>query len=62
MFDTPLVQNLPPPSEVRTRLTDAVREVTLLRRLLRLAKSAEEFRQISQHNGRIVEGGSRAAS
>jgi hypothetical protein len=41
----PLVENMPPVAEVRDRLGDALREVTLLRRLLRIAERAEEWRQ-----------------
>jgi hypothetical protein len=42
---TPLVQNLPPTSEVRHLLGDALREVELLRGLLRLAERAERYQQ-----------------
>jgi hypothetical protein len=36
---------IPPPAEVHSRLGQALREVVLLRALLRLAKRAENFRQ-----------------
>jgi hypothetical protein len=44
----PLVETLPTPDLVRHRLGDALREVELLRKLLRLAECAEEYRRIDQ--------------
>jgi hypothetical protein len=43
-IDKPLIDSLPAPAMVRDRLGDALREVELLRRLLRLAVTAEQFR------------------
>jgi hypothetical protein len=40
----PLIESLPPPEQVRERLGDALREVELLRKLLRLSQRAEEYR------------------
>jgi hypothetical protein len=45
MLDVPLVEKLPPPAVVEDRLGDALREIELLRGLLRLSKRAEEYRQ-----------------
>ena len=39
-----LVENVPPTVAVRDRLGDALREVRLLRQLLRLAETAERYR------------------
>jgi hypothetical protein len=44
----PLIETLPSPQDVRRRLGDALREAQLLRRLLRLAVIAEEYRQIDR--------------
>jgi hypothetical protein len=44
-LDKPLMQLLPCPAAVRERLGDALREVELLRKLLRLAERAEEYRE-----------------
>jgi hypothetical protein len=48
----PLIETLPSPQDVRRRLGDALREALreaqLLRRLLRLAVIAEEYRQIDR--------------
>jgi hypothetical protein len=44
-----LVEIIPPPQAVRERLGRALRELKLLRRLLRLADLAEEFRSIDRH-------------
>jgi hypothetical protein len=43
-LDEPLIRVLPHPDQVQHRLGDALRQVTLLRRLLRLSQKAEEFR------------------
>ena len=40
-----LVESLPPPEVVRDRLGDALREVELLRGLLKLAEKAAEYRE-----------------
>ncbi len=45
MYDRSLVHALPHPKLVRDRLGDALREVELLRRLLRVAERAEEYRE-----------------
>jgi hypothetical protein len=42
---TPIVENMPSVIEVRDKLGDALREVMLLRRLLRIAERAEQWRQ-----------------
>jgi hypothetical protein len=39
------VNALPTVAQVRGRLTDALREVTLLKQLLRLAERAERYRE-----------------
>ena len=44
MNDQPLIQSLPPPAVVRDQLANALREVELLRRLLRLSERAEQYR------------------
>ena len=43
-IEKPLIESLPDPASVRLRLGNALREVELLRRLLRLASLAETFR------------------
>jgi hypothetical protein len=43
-LDLPLIRALPSPQRIRHRLGDALREVELLRRLLRLAERAAEYR------------------
>jgi hypothetical protein len=43
-FDRPLIEAIPSPGKVSFWLGDALREVRLLRRLLTLAKLAEEYR------------------
>jgi hypothetical protein len=48
-LDEPLIDCLPQPAQVRSRLGDALREVELLRRLLRLSERAEEFRRSDCH-------------
>ncbi|GEM_PF-7028038 len=46
MFAEPtLIEGLPPPQVVRDRLGDALREVELLRGLLRIAEKAAEYRE-----------------
>ena len=44
----PLIEILPDPATVRIRLGYALREVELLRRLLRLAKTAETYRVLDR--------------
>jgi hypothetical protein len=46
--DRSLTESLPHPSEVRERLGGALREIVLLRRMLRLCERAEEFRAVSR--------------
>lgn len=41
----PSAELLPPPGELRTRLAVALREVSLLRRILKLAEHAARLRQ-----------------
>ena len=40
----PLIDALPTPAQVRNRLTDAMREVALLKQLLRVSESADRFK------------------
>jgi hypothetical protein len=40
----PLIESLPAPAAIRERLGDTLREVELLRGLLRLATAAENYR------------------
>jgi hypothetical protein len=47
-----LVELIPPPQSVRDRLGDALREVQLLRRLLRLADLAERYRECDRRHER----------
>jgi hypothetical protein len=44
-LDKPLVESLPPPEEVRYRLGDALRQVELLRSLLKLSERAARYRE-----------------
>ena len=44
-LDPPVVQSLPSPTVLRHRLGDALREVELLRALVRLAEKAERYRE-----------------
>jgi hypothetical protein len=44
ILDRPILELLPRPATVRDRLGDALREVELLRLLLRLAERAEHYR------------------
>ncbi len=46
MLDRPLIESLPSPKEVRHRLGNALREVELLRRLLRMAEIADKYRRL----------------
>jgi hypothetical protein len=57
----PMVANLPTAGEVRHQLGDALREVELLRGLLRLAERAERYRQ-SDREATAVEAGGKAVS
>jgi hypothetical protein len=41
----PLVEALPTPAQVRNRLADAMREVSLLRKLLKLSEEADRYRR-----------------
>jgi hypothetical protein len=45
----PIIDTIPPPQTVRDRLAHALREVELLRGLLRLAARAEDYREIDRH-------------
>jgi hypothetical protein len=45
-----LIDLIPPPQAVRYRLGDALREVELLRRLLRLADLADHYRRLDRHD------------
>jgi hypothetical protein len=44
-LNKPIVQSLPPTQTVRDRLGNALREVELLRSLLKLAEKAERYRE-----------------
>lgn len=52
----PLIDTLPPPAAIRERLGATLREVELLRRLLRLAKTAEQYRCADRARGDGKEG------
>jgi len=39
----PLIETVPPPGQIRARLSDALREAELLRKLLRLQKRLSIF-------------------
>jgi hypothetical protein len=41
----PVCKHFPPPEEIRYALVDALRDVELLRSLLRLAERAERYRE-----------------
>jgi hypothetical protein len=43
-LEPPLIEELPAPEKVRDRLGDALREVELLRSLLRLSERAQHYR------------------
>jgi hypothetical protein len=45
-FAPPLTENLPPPEELERRLGAALREVELLRRLLRVSERAARYRKV----------------
>jgi hypothetical protein len=49
---TPLIDTLPDPDHLHARLGDALREVRLLRGLLRLARLAEQYRECDRHSAR----------
>lgn len=44
----PIVESMPSVQEVRYQLGDALREVELLRGLLRLAERAERYREVDR--------------
>ena len=48
MLKRPIIHSLPAPAAVRNRLGDALREVELLRKLLRLSERAAEYREIDK--------------
>jgi hypothetical protein len=55
VLDKPLIQTLPHPDKIHRRLGDALREVQMLRRLLRLAELAQGYRECDEaakHKGR----------
>jgi hypothetical protein len=54
MRTKPLIEALPKPETVRHRLADALREVELLRRLLRLTEHADQYRRMSQHYQQVT--------
>jgi len=51
-LNKPIIEVLPAPGIVRVRLGDALREVELLRWLLRLAERADQYRQIDKNHQR----------
>jgi hypothetical protein len=59
--DKLLIDTLPTPAAVRDQLGDALREVELLRRLLRLADTAERYRSADrarlEHDKRVGNAG-----
>jgi hypothetical protein len=57
----PLMATLPPPWEVRRKLGEVLREVELLRGMLRLAERAESYRKvIHQRTGEKRDAGTAA--
>jgi hypothetical protein len=57
-LDQCLLDQLPRPSTIRDRLRETVRETELLRKLLRVAERAEQFRQSDvAHVSRTRNGG-----
>jgi hypothetical protein len=52
--DADLIDILPPPVVLHNRLTRALREVDLCRRLLRVADRAERFRVADRHQRRAT--------
>jgi hypothetical protein len=54
---TELIEELPTPAELNERLSRALREVDLCRRLMRVAERAEQFREADRRHAE--EGGSR---
>lgn len=52
ILDKPLIDTLPTPAAVRERLGDTLREVELLRQLLRLASAAEQYRDGDRTRGK----------
>jgi hypothetical protein len=46
LLNKPLITTLPKPEAVRRRLGETLREVELLRRLLRVAERAEVYRRV----------------
>ena len=53
----PLIEALPTPAQVRNRLTDAMREVALLKQLLRVSESADRFKACDQLSKQSQAGG-----
>jgi hypothetical protein len=47
--DTSLIPTLPRPQDIHRRLGDAVREVQLLRKLLRLSQQVVEHQRLGRH-------------
>jgi hypothetical protein len=44
----PLIEELPPPQRIRRRLGDVLREVELLRKVLRFSERAEQYRALDR--------------
>ena len=55
-LEMPLIDTLPSPAAVRERLGDALREVALLRKLLRVAAAAEQYREADRARVKREEG------
>jgi hypothetical protein len=50
-LQTPIIDSLPTPRDIRHMLGDALREVELLRALLKIAERAERYRKIDSKVG-----------
>ena len=57
----PLIEALPTPAQVRNRLTDAMREVALLKQLLRVSESADRYKACDRLAKHGQAGGDNAA-
>jgi hypothetical protein len=57
----PILESLPPADELRDRLGDALREVDLLRSLIRVAERADRYRERDQEIAAEREGATSAS-
>jgi hypothetical protein len=55
-LDTPLMESLPSPQQVREKLGAALREAELLRRLLKITERAEAYRKCLRATGQRIRG------